>query len=491
MTISGIHGAKQAEGTGGNIYDQAFDFAKASVQQDIVRTFSNFFNPKRIPEHVLLLYPKFASFIEKYFEWLASENEIGVQELITDIDTTPDEMIKVFKEIYAYNFPDESYRYEDGVRTEKILDFNFPNSSIVDVRNFLANCKDLYQRKGTPQSFEYFLRVFFDSDSTITEPKTFVLRCSDAPYRGVCAGTTGAICYHWGLTAECVSGADTLGINPDDYGGCPTGPCWTDSFGRLCWAGGSYDANGNEILPPCDKPGCAPGSPCGVYYDDELGTLSGLSRLQDSKYWQNYSFLIDTQVPVDAYLPTMKRLFGPAGLYIGANYSVWDEIPQAGITGDIYPVEQPIIGNYAPYRLQTFTNLRNNDSGVDLYPCGYNPEVGATYTSQHTIDSGGLLFKNEDGSTAHQPYFDRTIGADVFAPLGKTGHTGGLQASQIGMDFFRVYHHPSSWSYQVPEGISFGAISLGEFIFLSAIDISIGSPNNPAGTSGGSGIGCP
>jgi len=492
MTITGFIGDNDAGACGGNMYDQAYYLVSAN-QPKLVQTYSNFFNSKRIPGYIHQIYPDFSRFVEEFFKWLSAENEIGIQEIITDIDTTPDLMIKLFKSIYANGFPDQTFDFTgpESERGEVLVDFNLPNSGRVDVRNFLANCKDLYQYKGTPESFEYFLRVFFDSDSTITEPKTFILRCSDAPYRGVSAGTTGSPCYHWGMTGDCLPG----GIRPNagmiGTSGCPTGPCWTDTLGRLCWAGGSYDDEGFEILPPCDKKGCAPGSPCGVYYDDELGTLSGLSRIQDSKYWQNYSYLIDAQVPVNVYLPKLKQLLNPAGLYIGANYSVWDDIPQPGTTGEVYPVEQPVIGNYAPYRLQTYTNLRSNNSDVDLYPCGYNPDVGGTYTSQHTVDNFGLHFKNEDGSTGHQPYEDKlgVSSFDTFAPLGKTGHTGGTAAAEIGFSYFRVYHHPSSWSFSVPSGISFGAVNLGDFLYLSAINTSTGTPNDPA--DDGSGTGCP
>jgi len=261
---------------------------------------------------------------------------------------------------------------------------------------------------------------------------------------------------------------------------CATGPCWTNLAGEFCWPGGSYDANGHMLFPPCDRQGCAPGSPCGIYYDDQIGTLSGMSKLQDNKYWQDFAYLLDSQVPVDVYLKDVKKLLSPAGVYIGANYSVWDDIPQPGTTGDIYPVEQPMIGNYAPYRLQTYANLRSNASEVDLYPCGYNPQVSGTYaSSHHTLDTFGLYYKNEDGATAHEPYHDRAVQADLFAPLGYSGHTGSTAATGVSFSFFRVHHHPASWSFQVPEGISFGAVSLGDFMFLTPINTGATSPNNP------------
>ena len=508
MTISIGGLTLGGSGTGGNVYDIAKSFVDAvesSYANETVKTYSNFFNSRRMPEHIIEEYPQFVEFIEHFYQWLASQNDIGVQELITDIDTTSDPVIKLFKEIYAKGFPDKTYDFtgDEKDRGETLVDFINPSGSRVDIRNFLSNCKNLFQYKGTSKSFEYFMRTFFDSDSTVTESSTWVLRCSEAPYRGASAGVTGAEAYYWGSTAECVilSPFRPLpGLNIlTNY--CATGPCWTNLAGEPCWAGGSYDAQGNQLLPPCDKPGCAPGSPQGVHYDDEIGTLSGNSKLHDNKYWQNYAYLFDSEVPIDEYLPYVKKLLSPSGLFIGANRSVWETIPQPGTTGDVYPIEQPIIGNYTAYRFGTTMDLRNNINGVDLYPCGYNPYLGNTYTIDHIQSIGttgpyshAMWYKNESGTTAHQPYDDAAHppAKDVFSPLGYSAGgsgtsfgTGATAAYALGMSFFRIYHHPNSWSFQVPEGISFGGVNLGDFSYLTSLNTGTGSPNIPDGNSGG------
>ena len=43
--------------------------------------------------------------------------------------------------------------------------------------------------------------------------------------------------------------------------------------------------------PPKQKTlcvGCAPGHPCGIYYGNDFGLISGFSRIHDNKTWQNY-----------------------------------------------------------------------------------------------------------------------------------------------------------------------------------------------------------
>lgn len=500
LTTTGTGGNS---GTAGNVYDIAYSFVEGvqdSYDNQVVKRYVNFFNETRLPSHIQESYPQFTEFIKVFYEWLASEQEVGLQELITDVDETSDTVLKLMKEIYAKGFPDKTFDYTKGDDGEVLVDFLRPDLGKVDVRNFLSATKNLYQYKGNPKSLEYFLRIFFDSDSSVTESSAYVLRLSEAPYRGASAGVTGSTVYHWGVTAECDSiypfkphpGIPALENN------CATGPCWTNLAGEPCWAGGSYDAQGVELYPPCDKPGCAPGSPEGVQYDDEVGTLSGLSRIHDNKYWQSYSYLFDTEARIDDYLPYVKKLFSPAGTFIGANRSVWETIPQPGTTGDVYPVEQPIIGNYTSYRLGTTMDLRNNVLGVDLYPCGYNPYLGNTYTIDHSQTEGSLAayanamwYKNENGSTAHQAFEDNALAPaqDQFAALGYTaggsGGTGATAAEEIGMSFFRIYHHPNSWSFQVPEGIAFKDVNLGDFMFLTSLNTGTGSPNIPNGNSGG------
>jgi hypothetical protein len=182
-------------------------------------------------------------------------------------------------------------------------------------------------------------------------------------------------------------------------------------------------------------------------------------------------------------------LIHPAGLYAAGNYNIWDEFPSPGTTGEISPVEMPTIGNYAPYRIETTANLRNNASSVDLYPCGWNPYVaaaGVSYTSGHYRDSGssqqrvlgantgGLWYRDEEGASGHDPF---------HKPLGLTGNTGGLDASQYGVSFWRIFHHPNSWTNEISSGVSFGDISLGQFAVLTAINSVVGSPNNPTESS--------
>ena len=79
-------------------------------------------------------------------------------------------------------------------------------------------------------------------------------------------------------------------------------------------------------------------------------------------------------------------------------------------------------------------------------------------------------------------------GADhPWAGIGGTGFTGGEEAAQIGINGFRIFHHPNSWSVTVQSATEMKNISLGAFLFLSAINTNVGSPNNATESTAGCG----
>lgn len=495
MTISGqLHGHNPSN-RDGTPYDRAY--AMGLSAEGSCNSVFNFFIQDRLPTWVSLENKNLVNFMGVFYEWLKCENDFGELEVLQDLDVTEDSFIKLIKNTYAEGFPDKLVKYvpydgEDGAARQLggivediLIDFINPSESKLDVRNFLHFVKDFYHMKSLEEVYTFFFRVFFDSDIDISYPKLRVLRLSDSPYRGASAGSTGAICDYSGMTY--VDDDGTVGR---------TGECWeisgagqeNDGF-VPCWNPGSPEAMSNPLIyPPCTKQDCAPGSPCGVYYWDELGTLSGYSVIQDSKIWQDYSYLLDSPIPFNTYWPYVKKLIHPAGLFAAGNYTIWDEFPMPGFTGDVFPTETPIIGNYTPYRFFDTINLRDNQLDVDLYPCGYNPYLsGGTYTDTHIQDGGGLWYKDTAGTTAHQP----RSATGEFVPMGLTserGHiTGGTAAGNLNISFFRIYHHPNSWTEQVPSGASFGDIGLGEFYFLTGINNN-SSPNDPAGSSAGCGF---
>jgi len=106
-------------------------------------------------------YETFISFLEAYYEFLESENNVldRTKNLLNykDVDNTIDEF--------------ENHFFDEFLQ-------NFPEKSLTDKRELVKFSKEIYQRKSTPASFKFLFRALFNSDSEIFNAKDFVLIAS-------------------------------------------------------------------------------------------------------------------------------------------------------------------------------------------------------------------------------------------------------------------------------------------------------------------------
>ena len=110
------------------------------------------------------------------------EQNIGDLALLKDIDEAPDELMKIFKKIYAVGLPNKTFiTNEDGITTN-LVNFDSPQDSAINVRNFLKYVKDFYQMKSTEDAYDFFFRSFYASDVAIDYPtmQRVITTCSAA-----------------------------------------------------------------------------------------------------------------------------------------------------------------------------------------------------------------------------------------------------------------------------------------------------------------------
>lgn len=170
------------------------------------------------------------------------------------------------------------------------------------------------------------------------------------------------------------------------------------------------------------------------YFSGNRGKLSSNKKIQDSNYYQTFSYELKGAVSLDNYFDVLKNLVHPSGTKMFGSILVKAFINNS-ITSSTQATyyETPVIGKYTPYKTTTNVDLRNNGITVsgywlgatgDLYPLGYNPYIGSTAqvgpngrtTPVGTVFVGGSLgytwcYVPEDGITAHDP---------IGAPLGST-----------------------------------------------------------------------
>lgn len=111
--------------------------------------------PYQVPEFVRADYPVFVDFLKSYYAWLEAESGPKLEKVI-DIDNTVDGYLKYFK---------------------KTLDL-YGVTRNTDEKFLVRNIRQLYQAKGSDQSFKFFFRILFNKDSSIINPWEFVFKPS-------------------------------------------------------------------------------------------------------------------------------------------------------------------------------------------------------------------------------------------------------------------------------------------------------------------------
>jgi len=120
---------------------------------------------KQLPEFVREDYPKFVTFLEKYYEWTKTNNQIlsAVESFAEskDLDLATNTYIELIKQELAPYFPEEI---------------------ISDKATLLKFINQYYRAKGTPQSVKFLFRIFYNEDIEIYYPKEEILIASDGKW---------------------------------------------------------------------------------------------------------------------------------------------------------------------------------------------------------------------------------------------------------------------------------------------------------------------
>ncbi len=224
------------------------------------------------------------------------------------------------------------------------------------------------------------------------------------------------------------------------------------------------------------------------YYEGTDGQLSSNKKIQDSHYFQQFSYVLRVESSFEKWIDVIKKIIHPAGMEVFGEVLLYrrriDTVD--GQHNEFRVYENTLIGHYTPYRFQTYENLRNNSAGIDLYPQGYNPfacsvsggdgrgtvpEWGVTAHNPYDIPSGQTQFVGPlstnitdiNGHNAHCPDFDlnnNELGYEgcsggwtpcEFTPfavadgaLNADGISGGNYGCCTDTDYWIIYPHPNS-----------------------------------------------
>jgi len=168
------------------------------------------------------------------------------------------------------------------------------------------------------------------------------------------------------------------------------------------------------------------------YFANSDGKLSSSKVMQDNHYYQNFSYVLKTEVVIDKYKEIIKRLIHPAGLGFFGEVLI-KRCTEANLqaTNSLIRYEVPLVGHYLPYTNLTYDDLANwfyygTTGGTQQ---GYDPDLDDQILSGLTA-SGQTGYPNPISSG-----IELTV-SDERDPLYETGFPNADP-------FWIVYHHPN------------------------------------------------
>ena len=179
------------------------------------------------------------------------------------------------------------------------------------------------------------------------------------------------------------------------------------------------------------------------YYINSDGLLSSRKVMQDNHYYQDYSYVLKTEVVVDEYRDALRRLVHPAGLAMFGQVLIKrcakEDIRNSSA---LIRYEVPLIGHYAPYTFNTFDNLQDwfsipatgSSAGINI-PSGYNPTFHNSLITAGFFPAIPVEQTTMGNPISNQIRF-QAPSLTAYAPLGLSGFKNADP-------FWIVYEHPN------------------------------------------------
>ncbi len=265
--------------------------------------------PDQIPDYVQEYYPLFVIFVTKYYEWL--EQQGNAQQVIQnirlngDIDTTASSLVTRFMQQFV---PDQ------------------PLNAAADRSIIVKYFRDFYQKKGSEDSFKFFFRAFFDDEIQTFYPSSVLFKTSDntwyverklkvVPATGNPSNSVSTSIVGQSSGARAVVNTANLVTDGGNYWELilqPNSAVGVFSVGETLRA--TY---WNWETRTSSQVTMTLAEPVITSQGRFLNTHSMLSAdqvLQDSYYYQQFSYVLRTRIGRDQWASAIMKQLHPAGM---------------------------------------------------------------------------------------------------------------------------------------------------------------------------------
>jgi len=256
-----------------------------------------------VPEHIVTDYPELVEFIKVYALYLEHKNKSGFYlnqlDHQRDIDMIEEELL-------------QELQNEIGVP--------IPRSFNADPRIFYKHLVEFYKSRGTPESIQSFFKLIYGDEVEIYFPKEDMLIPSDGKWFNVEDSIKNdpskhAEAYSFTLTSNVsiVEGVDDRGFTlkvDDDL-------IFVDGILNEDWVPGYYLSGDNYVGYVRFGTELLSGSTVKVYKKGLFSTVDGFASdkkyIQDSYFYQKFSYVLRTGKSIDDWKSAFTRLIHPAG----------------------------------------------------------------------------------------------------------------------------------------------------------------------------------
>jgi hypothetical protein len=265
------------------------------------------------PEFIKNHYPKFIDFMKVYKSW-GDKYDNEVHNVNVDIENFPLlTSIDVNSEEYIDKFWNK-------------LANEFPREILIDERLFLKYIKQFYTSRGNERSIKYLFRILFNTPSWIFYPSEYLISTDNSSYYIPTsliiekdARLSEILNYEgelFGNTSGAISNIEYI---------FPT--INNKNLYEIYYVVNINDFIENEIIYTKDSLGnrinLGTIKSKNIYQGRYINTeshISHQSKIQDSYYWQAFSYVINSNIPVNEYRDVVKKFCHPTGRMMFGRY---------------------------------------------------------------------------------------------------------------------------------------------------------------------------
>lgn len=260
-----------------------------------------------IPEHIVSTSPELVEFIKVYALYLEKENLSAYY--LNQLDLQRD--IDLIEEVLLNELQNE-------------IGTPIPRTFAADPRLFYKHLVDFYRSRGTPESIKSFFRLIYEDHVEIYFPKEDMLIPSDGKWydqtTNIKTNPTNYTPYHtWTLTssATIINFADDSGFLPDLDGDIITvnnvyEPNVTLTIEQSVSGGVTYNLHKLTFDSALSSGDVVKSYRPGLYTTAD-GFVSDKKYIQDSFFYQKFSYVLRTGKNISDWKSAFIRLIHPAG----------------------------------------------------------------------------------------------------------------------------------------------------------------------------------